>query len=51
MTNKEIKQLQELEAKAGGGVMNTDIKFSVGGELDMPIYNAVDIHPQRWNGT
>tara|TARA_R110000772_G_scaffold38395_1_gene90663 strand:- start:36 stop:326 length:291 start_codon:yes stop_codon:yes gene_type:complete len=30
--------------------MSKEIKFSVGGELDMPIYNAVDIHPQRWNG-
>jgi len=30
--------------------MTKQIKFSVGGELDMPIYEAVDIHPQRWNG-
>jgi len=30
--------------------MNKEIKFSIHGELSMPIYNAVDIHPQRWNG-
>tara|TARA_B110000211_G_scaffold9608_1_gene10155 strand:- start:465 stop:746 length:282 start_codon:yes stop_codon:yes gene_type:complete len=30
--------------------MNKEIKFSIHGELSMPIYTAIDIHPQRWNG-
>ena len=30
--------------------ISKQIKFSIHGELSMPIYNAVDIHPQRWNG-
>lgn len=27
-----------------------NIKFSIDGNKDMPIYNAVDVHPQTWNG-
>ena len=30
--------------------MTTKVKFSVGGETEMPIYEAVDVHPERWNG-
>jgi len=30
--------------------MTTKVKFSVGGETEMPIYEAVDVHPKRWNG-
>ena len=26
------------------------IKFSINGEIYMPIYEAVDVHPKRWNG-
>lgn len=26
------------------------VKFSIGGDTNMPVYEAVDIHPQRWNG-
>lgn len=26
------------------------IKFSLEGGSDVPIYEAVDIHPQKWNG-
>ena len=30
--------------------MTTKVKFSVAGEKEMPVYEAVDIHPERWNG-
>jgi len=26
------------------------INFSIDGDLSMPIYAAIDVHPQRWNG-
>ena len=26
------------------------VKFSIEGSKDNPIYEAVDIHPKRWNG-
>ena len=26
------------------------VKFSLEGSTDFPIYEAIDIHPQRWNG-
>lgn len=29
---------------------NSKIKFSIEGSKDNPIYEAVDVHPQRWNG-
>lgn len=28
----------------------TTIKFAIDGDRDYPIYDAVDVHPQRWNG-
>ena len=28
----------------------TEIKFSLDGDENMPIYKAVDVHPERWNG-
>ena len=27
-----------------------EVKFSIEGSKDNPIYQAVDIHPMRWNG-
>ena len=31
--------------------MEKEIKFSIGGGSEgHPIYKAVDVHPQRWNG-
>ena len=30
--------------------MMTTIKFAIDGNKDFPIYDAVDVHPQRWNG-
>lgn len=29
---------------------NSKIKFSIEGSKDNPIYEAVDVHPERWNG-
>lgn len=29
---------------------DTKVKFSIEGSKDNPIYEAVDIHPTRWNG-
>ena len=26
------------------------IKFSIDGATDVPVYEAIDAHPQRWNG-
>ena len=28
----------------------TTIKFAIDGDRDNGIYDAVDVHPQRWNG-